>query len=67
MSLFDLMVKSAGSAARPKRRARRSLVIAKGKGLSTPIVIDRGHRQPKTVRSKRRNKIRAMQKRLGVG
>ncbi len=74
MSLFDLMLKSAVEPARPKRRPRRSLAIPKEKRLATPFVVDRGRRvddsgrkiNPKTKRSKRVEKVRAFEAKLGI-
>ncbi len=54
MRLSEILARSA----RPKQQ--RSLAKPKAKRLSTPIVVER-RRQPRTKRSKRRNKVRAWQ------
>ncbi len=65
MSLFDLMVKSAGEHARPKRRPRRSLAVPKAERFSTPIVVVT-KRKVKTKRSNRVEKVRAWEAEYGV-
>ncbi len=68
-NLFDLMVKTAGERARPKRRPkrrpRRSLAIPKAKRLPTPIVVVT-KRKVKTKRSNRVEKVRAWEAEYGV-
>jgi len=63
MNYANMFLKSAGPLAMPKtQRVRGSLRPKKIKLLPTPIVVDRGKRQPKTKRSRRRNKVRAWQR-----
>jgi len=79
MNIFDLMLKAAGPAARPKR-GRGILKLETGNRKSgrypTPIVVDRGRRvnanstkrvNPKTVRSQRtRKRVAAWREKYGV-
>ncbi len=62
MRLSEMLARSA----RTKHRRRRSPAVLKEARFATPSVIDRGHRQPKTKRSKRRNKVGAWEIKCGV-